>query len=353
VKKVAEIPSGEGVPILGVLTGPRAWRWHPLEAATVVWVEALDGGDLRTKAPYRDRWVTLKAPFTGEPAEIMKTANRSQGISWTEKGLTLITEVSRDKQRIRTTWLIEGSAAPRKLWELNASDRYKDPGTPVVKMTGPGAFRTILQVGDVIYLHSQLVQHRNGDTTIKGKKRHLKMEKIDVVIAMNIAFIVNAAMVIVSAAVFFSKSMAVDSIEQAHRSLEPLLGRLSSGAFGIALLASGFSSSAVGAMAGETMMDGFVNVKIPVNVRRLITMLPAMLIVILGVNPMKALVLSQVSLSFALPFAIIPLLLITNRKDIMGAFVNKKATKALGFIIATMIIVLNVVLLYLTFTGSI
>ncbi len=205
----------------------------------------------------------------------------------------------------------------------------------------------------VIYLHSQLVQHRNGDTTIKGRKHHLKMEKADVVIAMNIAFVVNAAMVIVSAAVFFSKGIAVDSIEQAHRSLEPLLGRLSSGAFGVALLASGFSSSAVGAMAGETMLDGFVNVKIPVNVRRLITMLPAMLIIILGVNPMKALVLSQVSLSFALPFAIIPLLLITNRKDIMGVFVNKTTTKILGFMIAALIIGLNLVLLYLTFTGSV
>ncbi len=205
----------------------------------------------------------------------------------------------------------------------------------------------------VIYLHSQLVQHRNGDTTIQGKKHHLKMEKTDVVIAMNIAFVVNAAMVIVSAAVFFSKGMAVDSIEQAHRSLEPLLGQLSSGAFGIALLASGFSSSAVGAMAGETVLDGFVNIKIPVNIRRLITMLPSMLLIVLGINPMKALVLSQVSLSFALPFAIIPLLLITNRKDIMGVFANKPATKILGFIISALIIGLNMVLLYLTFTGSV
>lgn len=205
----------------------------------------------------------------------------------------------------------------------------------------------------VIFLHSQLVQHRNGDRDISKKKHHLKMEKIDVVIAMNIAFLVNAAMVVVSAAVFFRQGMIVDSIEQAHRSLEPLLGQLSSGAFGIALLASGFSSSAVGAMAGETVMDGFVNLKIPVNLRRLITMVPAMLVIILGVNPMKALVLSQVSLSFALPFAIIPLLLITGRKDIMGAFVNKAFTKIAGWIIAGLIIGLNVVLLYLTFTGSV
>lgn len=205
----------------------------------------------------------------------------------------------------------------------------------------------------VIFLHSQLVQHRNGDKDVNKKKHHLKMEKIDVVIAMNIAFLVNAAMVIVSAAVFFRQGMAVDSIEQAHRSLEPLLGSLSSGAFGIALLASGFSSSAVGAMAGETVMDGFVSLKIPVNIRRLITMLPAMLIIVLGINPMKALVLSQVSLSFALPFAIIPLLLITGRKDVMGPFVNKRFTKIAGGLIAFLIVCFNLVLLYLTFTGNI
>jgi len=205
----------------------------------------------------------------------------------------------------------------------------------------------------VIFLHSELVQHRNGVKSVEGRRHHLKMEKIDVVIAMNLAFLVNAAMVIVSAAVFFRQGMIVDSIEQAHRSLEPLLGRLSSLAFGIALLASGFSSSAVGAMAGETMMDGFVNLKIPVNVRRLITMLPAMVILALGVNPMQALVFSQVSLSFALPFAIIPLLLITSRKDIMGPFVNRPVTRVLGWVIAAVIIVLNVALLYLTFTGKV
>ena len=205
----------------------------------------------------------------------------------------------------------------------------------------------------VIFLHSQLVQARNGDKTVKAKKHHLKMEKLDVVIAMNIAFIVNAAMVIVSAAVFFRQGMIVDSIEQAHRSLEPLLGQLSSAAFGIALLASGFSSSAVGAMAGETVMDGFVNLKMPVNLRRLITMLPAMAVILIGVNPMDALVLSQVFLSFALPFAIIPLLIITNRKDIMGDFANRSFTKIIGVVIAALIIVLNLVLLYLTFTGKV
>lgn len=205
----------------------------------------------------------------------------------------------------------------------------------------------------VIYLHSQLVQSRNHHITYEEKKNHLKMEKIDVIIAMNIAFIVNAAMVIVSASVFFSNGLMVDSIQVAHKSLEPLLGSLSSGAFGIALLASGLSSSAVGAMAGETVMDGFIDYKIPLNIRRFITMLPGAVFILIGVNPMKALLLSQVSLSFALPFAIIPMLIITNNKKIMGKFANKPIVKTAGIIITSVIVGLNVVLLYLTFTGNV
>jgi manganese transport protein len=175
------------------------------------------------------------------------------------------------------------------------------------------------------------------------------MEKIDVTIAMNIAFLVNASMVIVSAAVFYSKGLIVNTIEQAHQSLTPLLGSLSGGAFAIALLASGLSSSAVGAMAGETVMDGFVDIKIPLNMKRIITMTPAMIIILLGINPMKALIISQVCLSFALPVAIIPMMIITNNKKLMGIFTNKLFTKIIGWLITTLIIGLNALLLYLTF----
>lgn len=205
----------------------------------------------------------------------------------------------------------------------------------------------------VIYLHSQLVQARNNkNDTEEQKRKHLRMERIDITIAMNIAFLVNSAMVIVAAAVFFKNGMVVNTIEQAHKSLEPLLGTLSSGAFGIALLASGLSSSAVGTMAGQTIMKGFVGLNIPINIRRLITMTPAFIIIALGVNPMYALVISQVTLSFALPFAIVPMLLITSRRDIMGSFVNKPLTKIAGWIITSLIIGLNAVLLYLIFTGG-
>ena len=204
----------------------------------------------------------------------------------------------------------------------------------------------------VIYLHSQLVQSRITGNSDKEKLKHLRMAKIDITVAMNIAFIVNAAMVVVSAAVFYKNGIQVDTIEQAQKSFQPLLGTLSSGAFGIALLASGLSSSAVGTMAGQTIMKGFVNLNVPINLRRLITMAPAMIIIYLGINTMNALLLSQVVLSFILPFPIIQMLTIANRKDLMGILANKSFTKFLGVIIASLIILFNGVLLYITFTGK-
>ena len=205
----------------------------------------------------------------------------------------------------------------------------------------------------VIYLHSQLVQQRNGDVDFEKKRRHLRMEKIDVVIAMNIAFIVNAAMVVVSAAVFNRNGLVVQTIEQAHQSLSPLLGAASSGAFGLALVASGLSSSAVGTMAGQTIMQGFVGLGLSDNLTRLITMAPGMAIILCGMNPMYALLLSQVVLSFMLPVAIIPMLLICRRRDLMGPLVNKKATDITGWIITVLIVALNAVLLFFTFAGKI
>lgn len=205
----------------------------------------------------------------------------------------------------------------------------------------------------VIFLHSQLVQCRNKVRDDKRKKQHLKMEKLDITIAMNIAFIVNAAMVIVSASVFFKNGVIVTTIQQAHKSLEPLLGNLSSGFFGIALLASGLSSSAVGTMAGQTIMKGFVGLNIPLNIRRLITMTPAMIIIAIGINPMQALIISQVVLSFTLPVAIMPLMIISRRKDLMGCFVNTRFTNFFGWIITSTIIIMNIVLIFLTLTGNV
>ena len=179
----------------------------------------------------------------------------------------------------------------------------------------------------------------------------MRGEKIDVAVAMNIAFVINAAMIIVSAAVFHRRGLHVVSIEQAHQSLAPLLGGLSSGVFGIALLASGLSSSAVGTMAGQVIMEGFVGIKTSVIFRRLLTMLPAMVIIGLGLEPISVLIISQVILSFTLPAAIIPLLLVTARKDVMGMYANKTWTNLMGWAISGLIIFLNMMLLYMTFTG--
>ena len=197
----------------------------------------------------------------------------------------------------------------------------------------------------VIFLHSELVQYRNHHKTYKEKSRHLLLEKTDIFIAMNIAFLVNAAMVIVSAAVFFPLGIKVESIEQAHIALSPLLGELSAGAFGVALLASGLSSSAVGTMAGQTIIQGFIKTKISDNVTRIISIAPALLIICSGFNPFSALILSQVTLSFVLPFAVIPLMLITNNAEIMGKFKNKPLTNVFGWIVSGIIILLNIFLL--------
>ncbi len=225
----------------------------------------------------------------------------------------------------------------------------------------PGGGSVLIAVGmlgatvmpHVIYLHSQLVQSRNHHTTIAEKKEHLKMERIDIAIAMNIAFVVNAAMVIVSASVFYRNGMVVETIEEAHRSLTPLLGAASGGAFGLALIASGLSSSAVGTLAGQTIMQGFVGLNLSDNVTRLVTMIPGMILILAGVNAMTALVISQVTLSFILPFAIIPMLLITRRKDLMGPLVNKPVTTAAGWVITCFIIAANIILLTMTLAGKV
>jgi len=148
VRKIGEQPLAEGTPIGGVVTGPRAYRWNSTEPATVLWVEALDEGNPKKQVPARDKVLSLKAPFTGGPAEFIKTEFRFQNVAWTEKGVALLSESDRPT-RITRTWLIDApGAAPRKLWERKQQDRYSDPGMPMIR-PGKGA---ILQAGDAIYL---------------------------------------------------------------------------------------------------------------------------------------------------------------------------------------------------------
>ena len=207
----------------------------------------------------------------------------------------------------------------------------------------------------VIYLHSALTQNRIVARTSEQKRRIFRYELIDILIAMGIAGLVNAAMLMMAAVTFWETGVDVtaesDIILEAFRTLTPLLGGAASIIFAISLLASGLSSSTVGTMAGQVIMQGFIHRQIPIWLRRLITMLPAMVVIAFGIDATRALVLSQVVLSFGIPFALVPLVLFTRRRDLMGDLVNRPLTTAAAVAVATLIIGLNLFLLYQTFLG--
>jgi manganese transport protein len=200
-----------------------------------------------------------------------------------------------------------------------------------------------------IFLHSALTQ---GRIVVKDDRRRRKLfryELADVLIAMGVAGLVNLAMLIMAAAVFHRAGMTeIGTLEEAHRTLEPLLGRAASSVFALSLLAAGLSSSTVGTSAGQVIMQGFLRRHVPVWLRRAVTMAPSLIVIALGADPTRTLVLSQVVLSFGLPFAVIPLVAFTARRDIMGILVNRRPTTIAASIIAALIIVLNLYLLYQT-----
>jgi len=201
-----------------------------------------------------------------------------------------------------------------------------------------------------IFLHSGLTQGRIKTRDPKKLKRLFHFEQIDVFIAMTIAGLVNAAMLVMAAATFhFNGLSQIGTIEEAYRTLTPLLGAAASFVFAISLLASGHSSSTVGTMSGQIIMQGFLHRKIPMWVRRLATMMPAFIVIGLRLDPTRTLVLSQVVLSFGLPFAIIPLVVFTSRREIMGGLVNHWLTTVAAWIVAGIIVALNLFLLYQIF----
>jgi manganese transport protein len=204
----------------------------------------------------------------------------------------------------------------------------------------------------VIFLHSALTQKRIVVRS-PGKLRQLfKFELTDVVIAMGVAGLVNAAMLMMAASTFYREGITtVATIQEAHRTLQPLLGKASGVFFAIALLASGLSSSSVGTMAGQVIMQGFLHWHIPVWIRRLATMLPALIVILVGLDPTRTLVISQVVLSFGLPFAIIPLIIFTSRRKIMKILVNRKSTTLIAILVTALIVVLNIYLLVQIFSG--
>jgi manganese transport protein len=201
----------------------------------------------------------------------------------------------------------------------------------------------------VIYLHSALTQNRIVGATEAERRRIFRFELVDVVIAMTIAGLINMSMLVIAASVFHENGLTgISDLDQAYAQLGALLGSHADVVFGIALLASGLSSSSVGTMAGQVVMQGFVRRRIPLFLRRTITMAPALIVLGIGVNASSALVLSQVVLSFGIPFALVPLLLFCRNRKLMGGLVNRRVTTVAAIGIAAVIICLNVFLLVQT-----
>jgi manganese transport protein len=198
----------------------------------------------------------------------------------------------------------------------------------------------------VIYLHSALTQDRLVAENEQEARTLMRYTRFDVVLAMTIAGAINVAMLVMAASTFFREGLThVATLEAAHRTLEPILGSASGVLFALALTASGLSSSAVGTLSGQVVMQGFIDRQIPLVVRRGVTMLPAFVVIGIGVDPTRTLVISQVVLSFGIPFALIPLVLFTARRDVMGALANSRFVTALAAAVAALIVALNIFLL--------
>jgi manganese transport protein len=202
----------------------------------------------------------------------------------------------------------------------------------------------------VIYLHSALTQHRVVGENPEERRKIFRFELIDVVLAMTIAGLINISMLVMAAGVFHARGMTgVADLDQVFKGLGSTVGHHADIVFGVALLASGISSSSVGTLAGQIVMQGFLRRQIPLFLRRSITMTPALLILAVGLNPSRTLVLSQVILSFGIPFALIPLLLFCRNRGLMGTLVNRRSTTLLAVIVVAVIVALNCFLLEQTF----
>jgi manganese transport protein len=198
----------------------------------------------------------------------------------------------------------------------------------------------------VIFLHSSLTQHRIRAQGANERRRLFRFELADVIIAMTLAGLVNLLMLVLAAATFYTHGLTgVASVDEAYRTLQPLLGNAASTIFALSLIASGLSSSTVGTMAGQVVMQGFLHRQIPLWLRRLVTMLPALVLIALNLDPTTSLVVSQVVLSFGIPFALIPLILFTRRREVMGDLVNHRLTTLLAWAVASLIVALNIALL--------
>jgi manganese transport protein len=204
-----------------------------------------------------------------------------------------------------------------------------------------------------IFLHSALTQGRIKVRGRERKRRLFRYEIVDVGVAMGVAGFVNAAMLIMAASTFHRGGLTgVGTIQEAYRTLEPLLGRAAGSVFALSLLASGLSSSTVGTSAGQIIMQGFLERHIPVWLRRTVTLTPSLLVIAFGLDPTRTLVISQVVLSFGLPFTIIPLVQFTADRRLMGPLVNRRITTAAAGLVAGFVVAMDLYLLFRTFTGG-
>jgi manganese transport protein len=199
-----------------------------------------------------------------------------------------------------------------------------------------------------IYLHSSLTSRRYVRTTDGERRSLLRSQRVDVVSAMVVAGMMNLVLLVVAAAALSGRQAPVDTIEQAHAVLGSALGQPAALFFAIALLAASLAASSVGTLAGQVVMDGFLQRRVPLLVRRVVTLIPALLVLAIGVDPTRALVLSQVVLSFGIPFALVPLVLLTRSRDLMGSLVNRRGTTVAAAVVAALIIALNVGLIAVT-----
>ncbi|MBU8655818.1 Nramp family divalent metal transporter [Bacillus pumilus] len=200
-----------------------------------------------------------------------------------------------------------------------------------------------------IYLHSALTQRRVVGRTEKEKKQIFRFEFLDILIAMIVAGAINASMLIVAAALFYKNGLFVEDLDVAFQHFGTLAGPVSAILFGVGLLVAGLSSSSVGTLSGDIIMQGFIQYRIPLYVRRLITIIPPIAIIASGVNPTSALVMSQVVLSFGIAFALIPLILFTSKKRIMGELTNARWVTGISWVIAALVVALNLFLIVDTF----
>jgi manganese transport protein len=273
------------------------------------------------------------------------------GFQWLERGIMAFVGViglcyGFEVFLVHPDWHKAFVAAVLPTFDMHGSVALKGSVYAAVAMLGA----TVMP--HVIYLHSALVQPRlkelspkNGRPKVGILQQYLRFELVDVFVAMNGAWLINSAMIVVAAVVMFHGPTYSPTITDAFHTLGPLLGRGAAVVFAVALLCSGLSSSTVGVMAGQVIIEGFLNIKFPIFLRRFITVVPALIVIGLGADALKILNGSQVLLSFTLPAALIPLLLLTNRTAVMGDFCSARHTQVAGWTVAGIIVGLNAVLL--------